>query len=79
MMRKTQLLSERQMRVSYLEAGAGEPLVLIHGVGMNAASRYPQIEALSRYFRVIAVDMPGHGDSDAFQQPVILTDYVAAE
>lgn len=38
MMRKTQLLSERQMRVSYLEAGAGEPLVLIHGVGMNAAS-----------------------------------------
>lgn len=77
MMRKTQLLSERQMRVSYLEAGAGEPLVLIHGVGMNAASWYPQIEALSRYFRVIAVDMPGHGDSDAFQQPVILTDYVA--
>lgn len=76
MMRKTQLLSDRQMRVSYLEAGEGEPLVLIHGVGMNAASWYPQIEALSRDFRVIAVDMPGHGKSDAFRQPVTLTDYV---
>ncbi|ENY5058605.1 alpha/beta hydrolase [Salmonella enterica] len=76
MMRKTRQLSDRQMRVSYLEAGEGETLVLIHGVGMNAAFWYPQIEALSRYFRVIAVDMPGHGNSDAFRHPVTLTDYV---
>lgn len=77
MMRKTRLLSDRQMRVSYLEAGEGEPLVLIHGVGMNAAFWYPQLEVLSHYFRVIAVDMPGHGNSDAFRHPVTLTDYVA--
>ncbi|CAI0721489.1 alpha/beta hydrolase [Serratia ficaria] len=77
MMRKTQLLSDSQMRVSYLEAGEGAPLVLLHGVGMNAASWYPQIEALSRDFRVIAVDMPGHGESEAFTRPVTLTDYVA--
>lgn len=76
MMRKTRLLSDRQMRVSYLEAGEGKTLVLIHGVGMNAAFWYPQIEVLSRYFRVIAVDMPGHGKSDAFRHPVTLTDYV---
>lgn len=77
MMRKTRLLSDRQMRVSYMEAGEGRTLVLIHGVGMNAAFWYPQIEVLSRYFRVIAVDMPGHGNSDAFRHPVTLTDYVA--
>lgn len=66
MMRKIQQLSDRQMRVSYPEVGEGTPLVLIHGVGMNAASWYPQIETLRRDFRVIAVDMPGHGESDAF-------------
>ena len=77
MMRKTQRLSDSQMRVSYLEAGQGVPLVLIHGVGMNAEAWYPQIEALSARFRVIAVDMPGHGESDAFSRPVSLPDYVA--
>ncbi len=77
MMRKTQRLSDSQMRVSYLEAGKGAPLVLIHGVGMNAESWFPQIEVLSRHFRVIAVDMPGHGESDAFSRTVTLRDYVA--
>lgn len=77
MMRKTQRLSDSQMRVSYLEAGEGAPLVLIHGVGMNAESWFPQIEALSAHFRVIAVDMPGHGESEAFSRPVTLPDYVA--
>jgi len=51
--------------------------VLIHGVGMNAEVWYPQIEALSARFRVIAVDMPGHGESDAFSRSVSLPDYVA--
>lgn len=76
MMRKIQQLSDSSMRVSYIDAGQGEPLVLIHGVGMNAASWYPQINALSRFYRVIAIDMPGHGDSEAFSHPVTLRDYV---
>jgi len=76
-MRKTQRLCNSQMRVSYLEAGEGAPLVLIHGVGMNAESWFPQIETLSAHFRVIAVDMPGHGESEAFSRPVALPDYVA--
>ena len=77
MIRKTQQLSELNLRVSYLEAGHGAPLVLIHGVGMNAASWYPQTEALSRCFRVLAVDMPGHGDSEGFRHPATLKEYVA--
>lgn len=76
MMRKTRQLSDRGMRVSYLQAGEGEPLILVHGVGMNAASWYPQIEVLSQHFQVIAIDMPGHGESDAFRHPVMLRDYV---
>jgi pimeloyl-ACP methyl ester carboxylesterase len=48
---------------AYHEAGTGEPLVLIHGVGMRLEAWAPQIAALSATHRVIAVDMPGHGES----------------
>lgn len=48
---------------AWCEAGDGEPLVLIHGVGMNRVVWTPQIEYLKRDFRVIAYDMLGHGDS----------------
>jgi 2-hydroxy-6-oxonona-2,4-dienedioate hydrolase len=55
-------------RIHYNEAGEGHPVVLLHGGGPGATgwSNYaPNIEALSRHFRVIAPDMPGWGDSDA--------------
>lgn len=76
MTRKIQQLSEFDLQVSYLEAGHGAPLVLIHGVGMNADAWYPQIHALSQHFRVIAVDMPGHGQSTGFRHEATLSDYV---
>lgn len=61
----------------YLDQGAGEPLVLIHGVGMQAAAWGPQIDHFAGTFRVIAVDMPGHGQSDRLPGEPALTDYVA--
>ncbi|WOP18669.1 alpha/beta hydrolase [Raineyella sp. LH-20] len=54
-------------RIHYNEAGTGHPVVLLHGGGPGATgwSNYsPNIEALSRHFRVIAPDLPGWGDSD---------------
>lgn len=48
---------------AWTESGSGEPLVLIHGVGMNRAVWAPQIAYLARYYRVIAYDVLGHGDS----------------
>ncbi|HEX5751792.1 MAG TPA: alpha/beta hydrolase [Archangium sp.] len=48
----------------YLEAGRGKPLVLIPGWSQTAAMYWPQLQALSRHHRVIALDMRGHGDSD---------------
>ena len=50
---------------AYHETGTGEPLVLIHGVGMRLEAWLPQIAAFSGSHRVIAVDMPGHGESKA--------------
>lgn len=53
-------------KLRYYEAGEGHPLILIHGSGPGATgwSNFSgNIEALAKNFRVIAVDMPGWGDS----------------
>jgi 3-oxoadipate enol-lactonase len=40
------------------------PMVLLHGLGDRAAKWRPVIPAFAEYFRVFALDMRGHGDSD---------------
>ncbi|MDQ7905271.1 alpha/beta hydrolase [Phytohabitans sp. ZYX-F-186] len=48
------------------EAGEGHPVLLIHGTGPGAtgwSNFAPNIEPLSRRFRVVAVTMPGWGES----------------
>ena len=62
---------------AYHDVGKGEPLVLIHGVGMRLEAWSPQIAALSRSHRVIAVDMPGHGESAALPAGSKLEAFVA--
>jgi pimeloyl-ACP methyl ester carboxylesterase len=52
-------------RLSTLEAGVGEPVVMLHGLGGTKASFMPTVAALAPAgFRTIAVDLPGFGDSD---------------
>ncbi len=48
---------------SYLQAGAGEPVVLLHGLGATKLSLLPTVGALAERFRCIAPDLPGFGDS----------------
>jgi pimeloyl-[acyl-carrier protein] methyl ester esterase len=50
-------------RLWYEERGAGTPVVFIHGWCMSSAVWRLQREGLSHAFRVIAVDLPGHGTS----------------
>jgi pimeloyl-ACP methyl ester carboxylesterase len=52
------------VRLNVLEAGRGKPLVLIPGWSQTAAQFRRQLEGLSDRYRVIAIDMRGHGDSD---------------
>lgn len=54
-------------------AGAGEPLVLLHGVGESAVGWRPIQEALSRDYDVIALDFPGFGDAPALPAHVAPT------
>jgi pimeloyl-ACP methyl ester carboxylesterase len=55
-----------QMRVHLLEAGEGEPLVLIHGGDGEGALWAPLIAELQDDFHLFALDRPGCGLSDPF-------------
>ena len=48
--------------ISYRETGAGQALVLLHGIGSSSASWLNQLETLKGY-RLIAWDAPGYGTS----------------
>ena len=50
--------------------GAGEPLVLLHGIGMRWQSFAPVVDLLAREFEVWAVDMPGFGASPPASLPL---------
>lgn len=69
-------LSDLGQRVALRQKGTGSPILLIHGVGMQSAAWSPQIDALSRSYRVIAVDMPGHGGSAPLPGGSRLPDFV---
>src|SRR4051812_12056630 len=52
---------------AYVTAGEGELVVLVHGVGLRLEAWAPQIDALATTHQVVAVDLPGHGDSSAIR------------
>lgn len=43
--------------------GSGPPLLLVHGIGMSRVAWRPVVPLLARDREVIAVDLPGHGES----------------
>jgi pimeloyl-ACP methyl ester carboxylesterase len=51
-------------KLHYLEAGRGDPVILLHGSGGEGARWMPTIKGLSGSFRVIALDQVGFGQSD---------------
>ena len=48
-------------RLSFVDAGEGDPLVLLHGITCSAASWNALLPALAERHRVIVPDLPGHG------------------
>lgn len=51
-------------RVRYVETGSGPPLLLVHGLGNSIQTWRKNLDVLGHKFRVIALDLPGHGLSD---------------
>lgn len=50
--------------VSYMQAGEGPVLLLVHGIAGTCENWREVIEPLARHHTVIAPDFPGHGGSD---------------
>jgi 2-hydroxy-6-oxo-6-(2'-carboxyphenyl)-hexa-2,4-dienoate hydrolase len=66
---QTPVVSEKDVtvfgfRLHYREAGRGEPVVLLHGLGGDSSRWRPNILPLAADFRVIALDQIGFGQSD---------------
>ena len=53
------------MKTRYLEAGAGEPLILMHGSGGHAEAFAKNVVPLGEHFHTYAIDMAGHGYTDS--------------
>jgi pimeloyl-ACP methyl ester carboxylesterase len=63
--------SGRKVAIAYGEAGSGQPLVLLHGIGSWSYNWRHSIQPLSAHFRVICVDAKGYGFSETPPLPEI--------
>jgi pimeloyl-ACP methyl ester carboxylesterase len=61
----TAIVQRSASGLSYLarDGGGGIPIVLIHGIGSNAQSFTPLMQALNARYPVLAWDAPGYGAS----------------
>jgi pimeloyl-ACP methyl ester carboxylesterase len=67
------------IKTHYVEAGEGEPLILVHGGGPGASGEHgfsQNIPALAAHFRVYALDLIGYGLTDKppieyWEQPMV--------
>ena len=68
------------VRISYIEAGTGQPVVLVHGLYSSAQINWVlpgTFKMLAPHYHVIALDLRGHGasakpaDEAAYGQPMV--------
>lgn len=73
--------SVEEVTLNHARRGSGRPLLLVHGLGAGWRSWSPIIDQLAESREVIAVDLPGFGESPPLTGEVsiaTLTDSVAA-
>ena len=51
------------MSLAATRTGSGAPLLLVHALGLSRAAWEPVVPTLAERFEVLAVDLPGFGDS----------------
>lgn len=61
--------------VGYSDQGNGTPLVFIHAFPLSKTMWQPQVDALKDTYRVITIDLGGHGESDIVPWKDSLDDY----
>lgn len=63
--------------LAYADEGTGDPVVLLHGWGGQAASMTPLVTGLRDHYRVLALDLPGFGGSSPPPVPWGAPEYAA--
>jgi pimeloyl-ACP methyl ester carboxylesterase len=63
-------IQTRAGRVAYHESGSGPAVLLLHATLHDRHDFDPIVETLARKYRTIAVDWPGHGESDPLAFPM---------
>lgn len=61
-----------------IDQGTGDALVFLHGAGVDNRLWEPQIAAFSAVYRVIAPNLPGHGNVPAVDSVDLMADHVRA-
>ncbi len=76
---KSGIVQFQSQTMAYLERpGKGETIVLIHGFAGNKDQWTRFVRYLPEDYRVIAFDMPGHGDNDHSFEKTYTVDYMAS-
>jgi 3-oxoadipate enol-lactonase len=60
---KSGFIATKDARIYYESTGKGDPLLLLHAGFQNVDMWDEQVSELSKHYRVIAVDLPGHGQT----------------
>lgn len=63
------------IKVNYIEKGAGKPLIMLHGNGGSLKHFKSQIDFFSRHYRVIALDTRGHGKTPLGERPFTIEQF----
>lgn len=66
----------KNLKTSYIEKGSGEFIFILHGWGSKKEVHHNMIELMSKKYRVIALDLPGFGESSEPTTPWQVSDYV---
>lgn len=61
--------SLKDIRLHYLDEGSGEVVLLLHGLGSGVKDWEYQRKQLSQHYRVISLDLRGHGESEKPDSP----------
>lgn len=67
--------NDENFQIHYRESGQGETLVLIHEMPLSSEVFVPLMKSVGNALHLLAIDLPGYGDSDKPDSKLTIQDY----